>query len=59
MHAYASSYPLFQYRRRRAFFWSRTAQHVRTPLLARELARATLALAGLVTWGALIFLIAG
>ena len=44
-------------RRPRAFFLLRTAQHVRSMNVARELARAVLALAGVASWGALFLLL--
>ena len=47
------------YRRTRAFFLLRTAQHVRSMNVGRELARAALALAGAVSWGALLIVLAG
>jgi hypothetical protein len=47
------------YRRTRAFFLLRTAQHVRSMDVARELVRAVLALAGAASWGALLVLLAG
>jgi hypothetical protein len=46
------------YRRTRAFFLLRTAQHVRSMDVSRELVRAALALAGAASWGALILLLA-
>ena len=45
------------YRRTRAFFLLRTAQHVRSMHATRELARAVLALAGAASWGALVVLL--
>jgi hypothetical protein len=47
------------YRRTRAFFLFRTAQHVRSVEVGRELARALLALAGAVSWAAVVILLAG
>ena len=44
-------------RRPRALFLLRTAQHVRSLNVARELVRAVLALAGVASWGALFLLI--
>ena len=44
-------------RRPRAFFLLRTAQHVRSMEVARELVRAVLALAGVASWGALFLLL--
>ena len=45
-------------RRPRAFFLLRTAQHVRSMEVARELVRAVLALAGVASWGALLLMLA-
>ena len=45
------------YRRTRAFFLLRTAQHVRSMHATQELARAALALAGAASWGALAVLL--
>jgi hypothetical protein len=47
------------YRRTRAFFLFRIAQHVRSANVARELARALLALAGAVAWGVIAVLLGG
>ncbi len=47
------------YRRTRAFFLLRTAHHVRSMDVTRELVRAALALAGAASWGALLILLAG
>ena len=47
------------YRRTRALFLLRTAQHVRSMDVARELLRAALALAGAASWGAVLVLLAG
>ena len=46
------------YRRTRAFFLLRTAHHVRSMSVTRELVRAVLALAGAASWGALLVLLA-
>jgi hypothetical protein len=46
------------HRRTRAFFLLRIAQHVRSRHVARELARAMLALAGAASWAALFLLLA-
>jgi len=64
MNAHAVSYPSLQRRliaerRSRALFLSRTTQHVSSGrALLREVARAAVALSGVVAWGALIFLLA-
>ena len=47
------------YRRTRAFFLLRTAQHVRSIDVGRELVRALLALAGAISWGALVIVLVG
>jgi hypothetical protein len=46
------------YRRTRAFFLLRTAQHVRSTDVARELVRALLALCGAAAWGVIAILLA-
>jgi len=58
MHA-ATCYGLMHHRRRRAFFLTGTAQHVRSAPWLRETARAAAALAGLAAWSALALLLAG
>ena len=64
MNAHVVSYPSLQRRliaerRSRALFLSRTTQHVSSGrALLREVARAAVALSGVVAWGALIFLFA-
>lgn len=47
------------YRRTRAFFLFRTAQHVRSLEVGRELARALVALVGAASWAAVVILLAG
>lgn len=47
------------HRRTRALFLLRTAQHVRSMEVGRELVRALLALAGAVSWAALMMVLAG
>jgi hypothetical protein len=63
MNAYAVSYPSLQRRliakrRSRALFLSRTTQHVDRASLRREIARAALALAGVVAWATAVYLLA-
>jgi hypothetical protein len=58
MSSHAMFYPSLR-RRRRAPFFGRTAQHVKTLGLAREVARALLALVALAAWVVVMFLIAG
>ena len=53
----ATYHGFIPHRRTRAFFLLRTAQHVRSMHVARELARAALALAGAASWGALVVLL--
>jgi hypothetical protein len=45
------------HRRTRAFFLRRTAQHVQSGDVGRELMRAVLALAGALSWGAVAILL--
>jgi hypothetical protein len=47
------------HRRTRAFFLLRTAQHVRSHEVGKELVRALLALAGAVSWAAVLMMLAG
>ena len=47
------------HRRTRAFFLLRTAQHVRSGEVGREVVRALLALAGAVAWGAVAITLVG
>ena len=47
------------HRRTRALFLLRTAQHVRSLEVGRELARALVALAGAASWAAVVILLAG
>jgi hypothetical protein len=58
MHHSATYSPFVPHRRTRAFFLLRTAQHVRSGQVGREVIRALLALAGAVGWGAVAILIA-
>ena len=50
--------PFVNHRRTRALFLLRTAQHVRSGEVGREVVRALLALAGAIGWGAVAILIA-
>lgn len=57
---HAATYSGFvSHRRTRAFFLLRTAQHVRSREVGKELVRALLALAGAVSWGAALMMLAG
>ena len=58
MHIAAFQGPV-PYRRTRAFFLLRIAQHVRSADVERELVRALLALVGAVSWGALVIVLVG
>jgi hypothetical protein len=65
MSSHAALYPSLR-RRRRTFLLGRTAQHLARSAhhltrgqLARELARAALALAALAAWAMLLFLVVG
>ena len=50
--------PFVTHRRTRALFLLRTAQHVRSGEVGREVVRALLALAGAVGWAAVAILLA-
>ena len=47
------------HRRTRALFLLRTAQHVRSKEVGKELVRALLALAGAASWAAVLMMLAG
>jgi hypothetical protein len=51
--------PFVSHRRTRALFLFRTAQHVRSGEVGRELVRALLALAGALSWAAVALMLAG
>ena len=55
----ALTYTLVHRRGSRAFFLARSTQHMERPYRLRELARAALALAGVIGWGAVALLLAG
>ena len=64
MNAHAVSYPSLQRRliaerRCRALFLRRTTQQVSSRALAREVARAAIAIGGLVAWGVVALLFGG
>jgi len=59
MHTVSSPYSFVSHRASRAFFSARTAQHVKTEGLGRELARAAAMLLGIASWGGLLLLLAG
>ena len=59
MQAVGTPYGFVKHRASRAFFLARTAQHVETGGLARELARAAAMLLGIASWGALLLLLEG
>ena len=63
MNAHAVSYPSLQRRliakrRARALFLPRTTQHVSRASIAREVARAVIALSGVAAWAAAALLLA-
>lgn len=63
MNAYAISYPSLQRRliarrRARAFFSPRTTQQVDRASMAREVARAGIALGGVAAWAVVMYLLA-
>ena len=51
--------PFVSHRRTRALFLLRSAQHVRSGEVGREVVRALLALAGAIAWGAVAIALAG
>jgi hypothetical protein len=51
--------PFVPHRRTRALFLLRTAQHVRSRDVGWEVVRALLALAGAVSWAAVVIMLAG
>lgn len=55
----ATYHSMVPYRRTRAFFLLRIAQHVRSLDVRRELGRALVALAGAASWAAVVILLAG
>jgi hypothetical protein len=56
--SYALASPLaYRRRRARALFLPRTTQQVERPSVAREIARAALALGGLAAWSGLVLLL--
>ncbi len=57
MHALSSRYAFIAHRSSPSFFLARTAQHVESRRLARDLARAAAALLGLVCWGGVLLLL--
>ena len=57
MSSHALTWTLLHRRSTRAFFLARSTQHLRSATLARELARAAVALGGLAAWGAVCALL--
>jgi hypothetical protein len=51
--------PFVAHRRTRAFFLLRTAQHVRSGEVGREVLKALLALAAALSWAAVAIMLAG
>ena len=59
MSSHAVSYALLHRRGSRAFFLARSAQHLESLRLGREIARAVLALGAVIAWGGVCLLVAG
>ncbi len=59
MHFHAMTYTLLHRRSSRAFFLTRTTQHVESFRVLREVARALTALAALIGWGGVCLLLGG
>jgi hypothetical protein len=59
MHSHAVTYTLLHRRSSRAFFLARPTQHLESVRVAREVARALVALAALIGWGGVCLLLAG
>ena len=59
MSSHAVSYALLHRRGSRAFFLARSAQHLESLRLGREVACALIALAAVIAWGGVCVLIAG
>jgi hypothetical protein len=59
MSSHAVTYALLHRRGSRAFFLSRSTQHLRSFRLGREAARALLALGAVIAWGGVCLFLAG
>jgi hypothetical protein len=59
MSSHAVSYALLHRRGSRAFFLSRSAQHLRSLRLGRETVRALAALGAVIAWGGVCLFLAG
>jgi hypothetical protein len=59
MSSHAVTYALLHRRGSRAFFLSRSAQHLRTLRLSRETVRALAALGAVIAWGGVCLLLVG
>jgi hypothetical protein len=59
MSSHAVTYALLHRRGSRAFFLSRSAQHLRTLRLGRETVRALAALGAVIAWGGVCLLLVG
>ena len=59
MSSHAVSYALLHRRGSRAFFLARSAQHLKSLELGREVARALVALGAVIAWGGVCLLLVG
>lgn len=59
MSSHAVTYALLHRRASRAFFLARPTQHLKSLELGREVARALVALAGVIAWGCVGLLVWG
>ena len=59
MSSHAVTYALLHRRGSRAFFLSRSAQHLRTLRLGRETVRALAALGAVIAWGSVCLFLVG
>jgi hypothetical protein len=59
MSSHAVSYALLHRRGSRAFFLTRSAQHLESLRLGREIARVAVALGAVIAWGGVCLLVAG
>ncbi len=59
MSSHAVSYALLHRRGSRAFFLARSAQHLESLRLGREIVRAAVALGAVIAWGGVFLLVAG
>ena len=59
MSSHALTWTLLHRRSSRAFFLARSTRHMKSSMLAAELARAVVALAGLAAWAGVALLLVG